>query len=516
LFLITLPFLFAETLSIQSIHFVNEEFLEFSLHQPPLEIKIYKENDSSLQFTKIQEKNTSNYLFVGSAFTQKYADILDQLNCTIFQSSKSQLVFGGFKTNGESFTIEMVLNLSSQTISQTNQTIQTNQSNENETENQSYQNKTIFYFYNITPQAPIENTSWYITTENTSQLLPKPFEVCNYNFSNMYQNQSIDNLTIEINQSFENTTLTPPINHTQTNQSSNQEEQTKEQSSSSSSQSSSQSYITQIEITAIKNITEYTKEISFTITKGDTRKRAVYFSLNNKKFFTIYVSQNTKTSGKILLYLEENKQNYFEMKGLDQNISLMFTTKPRVKHNTTNSSLDMTQNILEFSEPKHIGRTLFLSVYSSINIRTQCSLYLYTKKQIDFLQENSSKLSLLSFTLPESYEIKNSSLYTLKCMFNDVKVSFPLVNLYNSTKEMYLEENRTFLLTNNNTNTSQNLKKTIKNSSQVDNENNSNSSENANQTMLYSNQSKETSSFTQWIVLLFLLLSIVVGLIFFK
>lgn len=115
LILVLVPITFS--LTITEINFQNSEFIELILTNSSVEFNesyfyIFDESeDKNNTFSLLHSNvNSSIILIVGSNFITEYLNY-DELNCSIYQTSGSQVGYGGMNSNSENFSIQFNKNL---------------------------------------------------------------------------------------------------------------------------------------------------------------------------------------------------------------------------------------------------------------------------------------------------------------------------------------------------------------------------------------------------------------------
>lgn len=118
-FMCILSFTFS-SLQMSEINFRGDEFVEIILENNSI-INSFNESyfivdnneEKNNTFSQIQSKNNSKMILIGGKnFIDANEDNISQLNCSVYETSNSQVGFGGLSKYGEAFTIYFDSNLS--------------------------------------------------------------------------------------------------------------------------------------------------------------------------------------------------------------------------------------------------------------------------------------------------------------------------------------------------------------------------------------------------------------------
>lgn len=303
--------------------------------------KIFDSNGNSSYNTisLVKETNSSLFLIVGSNFLD--AVPLDKLNCSVYETSGTQVSKGGLLSNGEEFHIYNPISLKKISWIPQKEFIYL--------ENQSID--AIF-------QVPIRATPCKYNPLPTSTMDIKNMSslLCSCPSFSLQSNAKITNDTIEYSFSSTNTSNVlveywiESYNGSLVKEKINTTYFTTKYFTPSSMgiyrifaklyagncvvkkqidvmyyRPTQKSSLIQNSSIIIENEEELllnkNSELYYTIKRGDTRKRAVKFYIENEEFATLYLQKNSQLSGRILL--PQMSENLLEIKGLGINKSIL-------------------------------------------------------------------------------------------------------------------------------------------------------------------------------------------------
>lgn len=174
---------FAQTF-ISEINFKGEEYVEiYSNSSLDLQdSKVYDDLGEAKFNTlnKIKESSSNVYLVIGSKFKDSYNT--DVLNCTIYQSDKSQVSNGGLKDTGEDLTIEVNSTLNLTFIKDSSFDFEDNESLNLLNNNIGLQSPCFINFSQEAKEAAIENVTVPLTNISNSTISNNSSNISQSNF----------------------------------------------------------------------------------------------------------------------------------------------------------------------------------------------------------------------------------------------------------------------------------------------------------------------------------------------
>ena len=418
---------------ISEINFIDEEFVEIYSDEILYfnNSKIIDEGLKINSLSKIKNSSSNYSLIIGSSFSNKYN--LSNLNCSIYQTDKSQVSNGGLKSNGESFTIIINSSLNLSWI-----------------KDDSYEfliNDTLNYNTNLS-KYQVSNRS--ICLEN---ILP------------------IEKINLSINST--NSTTNNMSNPSLPQNPNEQEPQILE------------SYFNILNEDDLK--IDKTDEIQFEIFRGDTSKRTIYFHLNKKKIASLEIPKNTKIKGRLFLNFEKEKnilvvsgldlKNEFEFireeKNLDSNLnenSISLSSSNKKSSNSISENLEKTKILKLYFKIENLSinsSLIQININQTIeNIEGTCYILDYRTKISNDVNISNNSFQKITLTINNSKirnqstnqtelkincKYKNSNLKSYKYeskYFNYTKIIEPIS--YNLTnKNLSYELNNEILLSSN-------------------------------------------------------------------
>lgn len=303
--------------------------------------KIFDSNDNSSYNTVslVKKTNSSLSLIAGSNFLDAVS--LDELNCSVYETSGTQVSKGGLLSNGEELHIYDPI--SSEKISWIPQK-----------EFSYLENQSIDAIF----QVPIRATPCKYNPLPTSTMDIKNMSslLCSCPSFSLQSNAKITNDTIEYSFSSTNTSNAVVEYWIESYDGSLVKEKinttyfttkyftpssmgiyrifaklyagncvVKKQIDVMYYRSAQKSSVIQNSSILIENedelLSNKNSQLHYTIKRGDTRKRAVKFYVGNEEFATLYVQKNSQLSGRLLL--PQMSDNLLEIKGLGINKSIL-------------------------------------------------------------------------------------------------------------------------------------------------------------------------------------------------
>jgi hypothetical protein len=444
---------------ISEINFIGEEFIEIYSDEILYFNNSYiiDESSNSNSLSSIQNSSSYYYLIVGSSFLGR--NNLSTLDCSVYLSDKSQVSNGGLKSAGESFTIYInsTFNLTWDNNDNfefgLNESLNFNNNSNYKQLNYSICNSNNFILEinssnlfnesseNSTPVLTCDSNRFSIITE--SEIFEDKIEYSfNTNLSNYSIKYWIEDFNNNIVKSKRDTNSLAKKSYTpdektdiykikaQLTTSNNSncsilKEKTvsfysnlvEEENADSEDDFELESYI------EIKNrdlVEQGVKnELEYSIYRGDTSKRTVYFYLNSQKISSNELTKYSKVKGRLLLNFDQGN-NELVIQGLDieEIISIYL---PLINDSRSNDLVDLgiKNNQKQFFEIKTIDiedTTLNLNLDSNLeNLTGSC--YVLNKRTKISNEFNLSLNKLNTQLNVNDSNLENNTLLKLTCKY---------------------------------------------------------------------------------------------------